>query len=138
MNNFDIEQITKEEEARDSRMKQTEYEGLRDIIKYFDRIHSNLFTYNNILIAGFFTLAQLNIVISKWSILIPICNLWFLIYIDYRMMEKSRFEASITNQPFDKYDWHGRYINNTNLMSFLSILTTFLVTIAFLYYLIEK
>lgn len=65
MNDFDIEQIAKEEEARDARMKQTEYEGVRDIIKYFDRIHSNLFTYNNILIAGFFTLAQLNIVIQN-------------------------------------------------------------------------
>lgn len=138
MKDFDIDQMIKESEERDTRMKQTEQEGVRDIIKYFDRIHSNLFTYNNILIAGFFTLAQLNIVISKWTILIPICNLWFLIYIDYRMMEKSRFEASITNQPFDKYDQHGKYISNTNLMSLLSIVTTFLVTIAFLYYLIEK
>ena|SRR2546428_3395328 len=138
MENFDIDLIIKEGEERDARMKQIEEDGVREIVKYFDRIHSNLFTYNNILIAGFFTLAQLNIVISKWTILIPICNLWFLIYIDYRMMEKSRFEASITTQPLNKFNQHGKHINNTNLLSLFSIFTTLCVTVAFLYYLLEK
>lgn len=104
MTDYEFEQSIKEGEERDARLKQTEAESVRDIVKYFDRIHDNLFTYNNILIAGFFTLGQLNIIISKWSILIPICNLWFLIYIDFRMMEKSRFEASIMSQPFEKYE----------------------------------
>ena len=136
MRNFDFEQMEKEANERDTRMKRTEEDGLRDIVKYFDRIHDNLFTYNNILIAAFFALAQFQLNISRWTILIPITNLWFLIYIDYRMMEKSRFEASIMSQPFDKYDNHGKKIRNTNLLSLFSIITTLLVTFAFLYYLL--
>lgn len=133
---FDFDKIMKEAEERDARMKKTEEEGVRDILKYFDRIHDNLFTYNNLLIGAFFALAQFQANISRWTILIPITNLWFLIYIDYRMMEKSRFEASIMSQPFDLFDKHGKKIRNTNLLSLLSILTTFGVTLSFLYYLI--
>lgn len=133
---FNFEKRVREAEERDARMKKTEEDGVRDILKYFDRIHDNLFTFNNILIAGFFAIAQLKTIISPWTILIPICNLWFLIYIDYRMMEKSRFEASITSQPFDLFSKHGSDINKTNLFSLLSIFTTFFVTLAFLYYLL--
>lgn len=136
MEDFDLNKIAKEAEERDTRMKRTEEEGLKDILKYFDRIHDNLFTYNNLLIGAFFALAQFQTNISRWTILIPITNLWFLIYIDYRMMEKSRFEASIMSQPVNKFDWHGKYIRNTNLLSLLSIMTTLFVTLSFLYYLI--
>lgn len=138
MENFDLDEIMKEDAERDARMKRTEEDGVRDILKYFDRIHDNLFTYNNLLIGGFFALAQFQTNISRWTILIPIVNLWFLIYIDYRMMEKSRFEASIMQQPVNTFDRHGKMISNTNLLSLLSIITTFTVTLFFLYYLLIK
>ena len=51
------------------------------------------------------------------------------------MMEKSRFEASITTQNFDKFDSHGRRISRTNWYSLLSIVSTLIVTIFFLWYL---
>lgn len=136
MENFDFDKLEREAEERDARMKKTEEEGIRDIVKYFDRIHDNLFTYNNLLIGAFFALAQFQTNISRWTILIPITNLWFLIYIDYRMMEKSRYEASIMTQPFDTLKKHGKKIRNTTLLSLLSIVTTFTVTVSFLYYLI--
>ena len=136
---FDIGKIQREiDEAneRDASWKAMEEDALKDIGKYFDRIHDNLFTYNNLLIGGFFALAQLQTTISRWTILIPIINLWFLIWIDYRMMEKSRYEASIRSQPFETFDKHGKYISNTNLLSLLSIVTTLFVTVSFLYYLL--
>ena len=136
MENFDIDERIKESEELYQRMKRMEEDGLKDIVKYFDRIHDNLFTYNNLLIGAFFALAQFQDNIPKWTILIPIFNLWFLIYIDYRMMGKSRYEASITNQPFDTINNHGRYIKKTNLLSLISIFTTLGVTISFLYYLL--
>lgn len=133
---FDFERIQRESEERDARMKKTEEDGLRDIVKYFDRIHDNIFTYNNLLIGAYFALAQFQSNISRWTILFPLINLWFLIWIDYRMMEKSRYEASIMSQPFNTFDKHGKKIRNTNLLSLLSILTTLGVTIVFLYYLL--
>ncbi len=131
----DLEQSEKEAEERDARWKRTEEEVVRGILKYFDRIHDNLSNYNNLLIGAFFALAQLQQNVSRWTILIPVVNLWFLIYINYRLMEKSRFEASICSQPFDLITKHGKKISVTNLLSFFSILTTFLVTLSFLYYL---
>jgi len=131
----DLEQSEKENEEIFARWKRREEEGVRDILKYFDRIHDNLSNYNNLLIGAFFALAQLQQNVSRWTILIPVVNLWFLIYINYRLMEKSRFEASIRTQPFDLIEKQGKKLNVTNLLSFFSIVTTFLVTLSFLYYL---
>ncbi len=131
----DLEESEKEAEERDARWKRIEEEGVRDILKYFDRIHDNLSNYNNLLIGAFFALAQLQQNVSRWTILIPVVNLWFLIYINYRLMEKSRFEASICSQPFDFIAKQDKKLTVTNLLSLLSIVTTFIVTLSFLYYL---
>jgi hypothetical protein len=132
---FDIDSFIKENEERDARWKQMEEDAKKDIVKYFDRIHDNLFTYNNLLIGAFFALGQLQVSVSKWTIIIPVVNLWFLIYVDWRMMEKARYESSIMSQPFDTFDGMAKKLQNTNLLSFASIVTTLLVTFAFLYYL---
>lgn len=133
---FNLAELELEANGRDARMKRTEEDGVRDILKYFDRIHDNLFNYNNLLIGGFFALAQLQKDIPTWTILIPIMNLWILVIIEYRMMEKSRFDASVTQQPFNTFNKYGKKIQNTNLISLFSIATTLVVTAAFLYYLI--
>lgn len=88
----------------DANFKKHEEEGAKNILKYFDRIHDKLFNYNNILIAGFFTLSKIDDSVSVKTIFIPIANLIFLIYVEYRMMEKSRFESRITQKKF-KWDW---------------------------------
>ena len=117
-------------------IRKTEEDGVKNILKYFDRIHDKLFSFNNILIAGFFALSKIDNSTSSKTIFIPICNLIFLIYIEYRMMEKSRYEAEITKKPFDEMENHGKSINLTNLYSLLTIFTTLVVTCFFLYYLI--
>ncbi|MDQ8011538.1 MAG: hypothetical protein REI96_03740 [Flavobacterium nitrogenifigens] len=136
MEDFDFEESQREQERIERNFTRTEEEGLKNILKHFDRIHDKLFVFNNILIAGFFALSKIENPIPVKTIFIPILNLCFLIFIEYEMMEKSRFESSIKTQPFDKYDSHGKRITRTNLYSLLSIITTLSVTIFFLYYLI--
>ncbi len=135
MKEFDNNESDKEQERIEKNFTRTEEDGLKNILKHFDRIHDKLFVFNNILIGGFFALSKIENNISIKSIIIPILNLCFLVFIEYEMMEKSRFEASIKTQPFDKYDSHARRISRTNWYSLLSIFTTLIVTGFFLYFL---
>jgi hypothetical protein len=133
----EFEKNSKEIDDIFSHFKRIEEQGKEKILYYFDRIHNNLFVFNNLLIAGFFTLAQLKVTVSNWNIIIPIVNLWFLIYIDYRLMEKSRFEAKITEQPQSKIQEYGKTIQTTTLMSLCAIVSTLLITIIFLFLLLK-
>ena len=107
------------------------YDGTRDTLKYFDRIHDKLFTFNNIMIAGFLAIAKLKENVPMELILVPIANLIIIIYIEYKMMEKSRMESNILeNFSINKY---GSNVIKTNLYSLIMIFTTSVVTIFFLY-----
>lgn len=107
------------------------YDGTRDTLKYFDRIHDKLFTFNNIMIAGFLAIAKLKDNVPMELILVPIANLIIIIYIEYKMMEKSRMESNILEDfNIDKY---GANVNKTNSYSLITIFTTFIVTVFFLY-----
>jgi hypothetical protein len=125
----------KELEQMDERFRKREEEGLKNLLKHFDRIHDKLFMFNNILIAGYFALSKIEKSISLLTILIPISNLAFLIFIEYRMLEKSRFEASITEKPLADISKYGKSIRQTNVYSLLSIISTAIVALFFLYYL---
>ena len=46
MNDEELEEI-------DKNFKKTEEDGVKNILRYFDRIHDKLFTFNNIMIAGY-------------------------------------------------------------------------------------
>lgn len=128
----------KELEEMDQRIKKTEEEGLKNALKHFDRIHDKLFSFNNIMIAGYFALAKIVNEISDFLVLIPIANLIVLLWIEYSMLQKSRFEASIASQtPIAIKKW-GKSIEKTNLISLLSILSTSIVTIIFLRYLLFR
>ena len=140
MKNIDdnlFDKLYKEAAERTVRMSAIEEKGVEKILFYFDRIHSNLFNYNNLLIAGFFAIIQLNISISKWIILVPILNLWLLVFIDYRLMEKSRFESNITKKTLAEMEKNGKSIQNTNLFSLVSIISTLMTTILFVIYLLN-
>jgi hypothetical protein len=126
----------KELSEMEQRWKKTEDEALKNMLKHFDRIHDKLFTFNNILIAGYFALSKLENEISLFTILIPIANLILLVFIEYRMMEKNRFESQITKKPPKEIDKWGKGINYTNLYSLLSIGSTAIVTMVFLTYLL--
>ena len=69
-------------------------DAVKNILNHFNRIHDKLFTFNNILIAGYFALSRIETEINKMVIIIPLVNLMFLILIEYLMMEKSRKEAA--------------------------------------------
>lgn len=115
--------------------KKTEDEGLKNLLKHFDRLHDKLFTFNNILIAGYFALSKLENDISLATILIPIGNLIILLFIEYKMMEKSRFESEITKKPMAEINKWEKNIHKTNLYSLLAIISTSIVTLIFLVYL---
>jgi hypothetical protein len=111
----------------------TEEEGVKNILKYFDRIHDKLFAFNNILIAGYFALTKLVDSISTLIIIIPLINLGFLIFIEYQMMEKSRFEANVRSKNYSQINKQGHSIRMTNLYSLTAIVLTAIVTGFFLY-----
>ena len=122
----------------DERFRKREEEGLKNVLKHFDRIHDKLFTFNNILITGYFALSKLVNSVPVAAVIVPLINLAFLIWIEYRMMEKSRFESNITERPVGEFSKYGDAINRTNLYSLLSIVTTAVVTMLFLYFLLFK
>lgn len=116
---------------------ETEEQGKKNILKYFDRLHDKLFTFNNILIVGFFALSKIDNQISLKNILIPIANLIFILLIEYKMMELSRTESHMTKIPINELQnkLYSKYGKVTRL-SLLSIITTTIVTIIFLVYLL--
>ena len=113
-----------------------EEQGKKNILKYFDRLHDKLFTFNNIMIVGFFAISKIDTNISIKNILIPLFNLVFLIFIEYRMMELSRAESNIKKMPISDLPkkLYKKY-NSVTLYSLGSIITTGIVTIIFLFYL---
>ena len=52
--NFNSAEYQREHKRIIENFKNTETEGLKNILMYFGKIHDKLFTFNNILIAGFF------------------------------------------------------------------------------------
>lgn len=133
MEKYDFNSSEEELKRIDERMEKREYDGVRDILKYFDRIHDKLFTFNNILIVGFFTISRIKNGIPIELILFPICNLGFLIFIEYRMMEKSRFDSAVMEKTVNEIEKYGRKISLTNTYSLFSIFTTTAITIFFIY-----
>lgn len=123
----------KELDEIDENFKRAEIEGVQNILKYFDRIHDKLFTFNNILIGGYFALSQIYDSFSICGIIIPLINLAILLFIEYRMMEKSRFEADVRKKTKEEIKKHGISINKTNLYSLLAIITTTIVVVIFIY-----
>ena len=112
----------------------TEEQGKQNILKYFDRIHDKLFTFNNIMIVGFFALSKIETGVNIRYILIPISNLIILIFIDWWMMELSRTESYIKEIPINQLNkkLYSKY-GVVTWLSFVSIITTTIVTAVFIY-----
>ncbi len=114
-----------------------EKEGVTGIFKHFDRIHDKLFSFNNILIAGFFALTQLDSSVSTYIIVIPLINLSILIYVEYQMMEMNRFKSNIKNIPINEIPQRLDSFNKkTTNYSLLTIISTSIVTIIFVWRLV--
>ncbi|MCL2247126.1 MAG: hypothetical protein FWC10_08480 [Lentimicrobiaceae bacterium] len=132
----DIAEIEKSVEKTYASFEKFEEEGKQNILKHFDRIHDKLFTVNTVFIAGFIALIMFSDV-PRSFMLLPIFNMIYLIWIEYRMVAKSRFEASITHKSKIEIEKWGKSIHKTNLFSFLSIISTLIVTIVFVYFLLQ-
>lgn len=115
-----------------------ERQGMRDILRYYDRIHDKLFSFNNMLIAGYFVIIAIpHSSISPWWILLPITNMLILVFVDYEMMEKSRFESDIKNKSQKEIQGYGKKISKTTRHSLLTIFSTIIITIIFIIQLIN-
>jgi len=79
MKEDEINNVTSEADKIFENFESTEHEGVRDILKYFDRIHDKLFTFNNILIAGYFAMSRFFDSFSIYMIIIPLVNLGLLL-----------------------------------------------------------
>lgn len=85
------------------------------------------------LIAGYFVIIAIpGSPINPWWILLPICNMLSLVFIDYEMMEKSRFESAIRSKPFEEIAIYGQKINKTTRRSLFTIISTLVVTLVFI------
>lgn len=70
-----------------------EEDGVTDTIRYFDRIHDKLFQLNTIMSGAYFALIEINSNLSVWLLLVPVLTIFLLLFIEYKIMEKSRLQA---------------------------------------------
>ena len=138
MTNEEIEESLKEADEMINNFKEQEKQGLRDILRYYDRIHDKLFSFNNMLIAGYFVIiAMPNSQTNPWWILLPIFNMLNLVFVDYEMMEKSRFESAIMSKSQKEIQNHGNRIIKSTWRSLFTIISTLIVTFVFVIQLIK-
>ncbi len=111
--------------------------AVKNILSHFNRINDKLFTFNNILIGGYFALSRIEVDINIKVIMVPLLNLIFLIFLEYLMMEKSRKEAGVDELGLDEF---VRFAENketrTTLFSLLAIISTLSVFGYFVYLLL--
>ncbi len=125
-------EIEKGLKASNDKWLKIEEEGIKNILKHFDRIQDKLFTFNNILIAGYFVMAKFEHHGSLKMILIPIANLIILIAIEFIMMERSRFQSRIKSVDRSEIEFRNQKGDRATLFSALIILSTSVVTGIFL------
>ncbi|TDE29840.1 hypothetical protein E0I61_07670 [Flavobacterium ranwuense] len=111
--------------------------SLDQIQNTFDRIHDKIFNFNNVLIGAFLVLGTFpnNAPHLKlWTIIFPIINMVFMIYIDYRQMEIHRFAAGEQDWTTDERNEYGNKINKQTTLSLFSL---FLSLLCLLYLIIK-
>lgn len=129
---FNIDEFNEEMKKMDENFTHISRTGAQNILNYFDRIHSKLFSLNNMLIAGYFALSQLHASVNNQFILFPVLNMVLLVWIDYKMMNISRVNADIQNKNLKQIQDNNKSVSSTNLISLLSIITTATVLAIFL------
>lgn len=71
--------------------------SLNQIQTSFDRIHDKIFNFNNIMIASYMVLGTFPSsapILPLWTVIFPIANLIYLIYLDVSQMEIHRFASN--------------------------------------------
>ena len=98
--------------------------ALEQIQNTFDRIHDKVFNFNNLLIGAFLVLSTFPSdypILELWTIIFPIINMAFMIYIDYRQMEIHRYAAGEQDWTDVERTEYGNKIHNQTLLSLFSL-----------------
>lgn len=89
----------------------------------FDRIHDKVFNFNNILIATFMVLGTFpskSPILELWTVIFPVFNLIFLIYLEIRQMGIHRFAANEKAWTDIERNQYSKKISTQTLLSLLS------------------
>jgi hypothetical protein len=112
-----------------------EQDGLTDLVRYFDRINDKLFQLNTLILGAYFALIAIKD-LSLWLLLIPLITIFLLLFVDYKMMEKSRLQSKFKSFTAEDTDRYEKLVDQPTLYSLLSIVVTGLVTLFFVYLLV--
>jgi hypothetical protein len=99
--------------------------SLNQIQNAFDRIHDKVFNFNNILIGAYLVLGTFpdnSPKLKLWTVVFPIFNLLFLIFIDFRQMEVHRFASNEQEWTEKERKQYGEKINKQTRLSLLALL----------------
>ncbi len=99
--------------------------ALNQIQSTFDRIHDKVFNFNNILIGAYLVLGTFpsnSPKLKLWTIIFPILNLLFLIFIDIRQMEIHRFASKEQEWSTKQREQFGKKINKQTMLSLFALL----------------
>jgi hypothetical protein len=102
----------------------------------FDRIHEKVFNFNNIMIAAYIALGTFPVdspIIKLWTIIFPIMNLIFLIFIEIRQMEIHRFASNEMEWTSKERNEYGNRINKQTLLSLGSMIISLICLIYILF-----
>lgn len=98
--------------------------ALNQIQNTFDRIHDKAFDFNNILIGAYLVLGTFpseSPQLKLWTVIFPLINLVYLVYIDIRQMEIHRFAAREQEWTAVDREEYGKRINKQTLLSLLAL-----------------
>lgn len=101
--------------------------SLQQIQNSFNRIHDKLFRLNNILIGLYIVLSTYpadNLKLKLWTVIFPLMNLIYFIWIEYRQLGIHRFASNQLHWSEKEREQYGKKIGSQNLYSLLSILFT--------------
>ncbi len=111
--------------------------ALDQIQNTFDRIHDKVFNFNNILIGVYLVLGTFpsqSPKLNMLTVIFPIINLIYLVYIDIRQMEIHRFASREQKWTAVEREEYGKRIGKQTLLS----LSALAFSLACLIYLITR
>ena len=123
-----VDELTAEPNSLIKKAEKEGEEAAQKIQSSFDRIHDKLFSVNGILIAAFVGFGKFpadNPIFNIWLSLLPLLNIFYLIFLEQRQMEIYRHASQRMNWNISTdVDKYGKMINKQNLRSLFAILTT--------------
>jgi len=116
----DIEEVFSESNKLIDRAESRVENSLTQIQISFDRIHDKIFNFNNIMIAAYMVLGTFpseSPILRLWTVIFPIINLIYLIFIDVKQMEIHRFASNEMEWTATERNEYGKKINKQTWFS---------------------